>query len=260
MSGSWRMHRVKCPDCELERDVTHETHRLMVKGRLAGRCRRCAGVASGRNAIKEPMPTAVVLGAVDRWLVARDGEIGPAGGTDDQGVTWSAAQALSERARPGHKPDSVGRTLYRMRNEAKVTSSRVADELVTASQGPQAWYSEPELVELYEALPVPEGSEPETPAELEEWARGVWEGWSPSERREVAGALELLMLDMRGAGDGSNASHRRYADGVTGGKERFTITEGLAIRQGSYGLSSGEKFLRGGAKTERRKRLTREAA
>lgn len=40
------------------------------------------------------------------------------------------------------------------------------------------------------------------------WARRVWEGWTPAERAEVAGALESLLDELRGAGDGSFARRR----------------------------------------------------
>lgn len=44
---------------------------------------------------------------------------------------------------------------------------------------------------------------------VREWARAVWESWTPHERAEFAGALESLEESLKGAGDGTSAQHRR---------------------------------------------------
>lgn len=45
------------------------------------------------------------------------------------------------------------------------------------------------------------------------WARAVWDSWSPAERAEVAGALQAILGDVQGEGEGEAARHRRHGRG-----------------------------------------------
>lgn len=45
------------------------------------------------------------------------------------------------------------------------------------------------------------------------WARRVWNDWSPHQRAEFAGAIQVGLDSMRGAGDGTDARKRRPTQG-----------------------------------------------
>lgn len=103
------------------------------------------------------VPAAPVVRAVSAWLAVEWAEYEQEGPCSFEGVSgkrsWchvrrcTPTRALSEAV--GMKPDTLEKLLKKRYPRMCFDT---ADRLITASVGPEAWYSDPELAEIYQSV------------------------------------------------------------------------------------------------------------
>lgn len=144
------------------------------------------------------LPAEPIITLIDRWL-------------EEQGQSqWASDVAadrrngrtvrLSPQERLAHAvgmpSGSLNRRLWRLRYEAQFVSHSIADELVTATYGPDAWHSEPELSGLLPRVRVRrDDDELLTDEEIQRWAARYRASLTPQEWREMCQAFSWMTLD-----------------------------------------------------------------
>lgn len=216
----------------------------------------CKSMSRGGSRLY-PVPAPPLVDLVDRWLEkSAVGALANARYREEGEPETMLSPAHLLGIRVGR--DDPHRMLHNLRHQEYV-SVRVADDLLTATWGPQAWLWHPDLAAVYEGLADSQGARLARSSEIRQWAERAWNGWSATERAEVRDALDSLEIGMRGADESRAAVRRQHVGRTTAGTERFTAIEGLAMRTTGYGIANSEQYLAGNPTKGRRSDRTRAA-
>lgn len=143
------------------------------------------------------MPAGPVLRLVDEWLEQRDATFDP--GMSQRRI--GTPEPLSPMQQLEHRSGmaSVARALYRMRHESSGrVSLGLADKLVSATVGPEAWRTDPDLDAVQQELGFNKDGawrEQDERESAEQWAARVWAGWSEKERGLFRSILPQLPVE-----------------------------------------------------------------